>query len=90
MKEAFNKKKAIVTSKLELNIRKIQDLKCCIWIMALYGAANWTLWKVDQKYPERFETLCWNMMEQINWTDHVGNEKVRDEIKKYKNFVLLS
>ena len=44
-----------VQAKLSLR-RKI--LKCYIWSIALYGAENWTLWKVDQKYLESFGMWC--------------------------------
>jgi hypothetical protein len=30
-------------------------LKCHIWLIALYGAENWTLWTVVQIYVESFE-----------------------------------
>jgi hypothetical protein len=53
-KTAFNKKKNLFTSKLELNLRK-KLVKCYIWSIALYGAETWTLRKVDQKYLESFE-----------------------------------
>jgi len=36
-KAAFNKKKNLFTSKLDLNLRK-KLVKCCVWSMALYGA----------------------------------------------------
>jgi hypothetical protein len=48
-KAAFNKKKTIFTSKLDLNLRK-KLVKCYIWSIGLYGAETWTLQKVDQKY----------------------------------------
>ena len=48
-KAAFNKKKALFTSKLDLNLRK-KLVKCYIWSMALYGAETWTLQTADQKY----------------------------------------
>jgi hypothetical protein len=41
-------KKTIFTSKLDLNLRK-RLVNRCICSIALYGAENWTLWKVDQK-----------------------------------------
>ena len=47
-KTAFNKKKTLFTSKLDLNLRK-KLVKCYIWSMALYGAETWTLRAVDQK-----------------------------------------
>jgi hypothetical protein len=36
-KAAFNKKRALFTSKLSLQLRK-KLLKCYIWSIALYGA----------------------------------------------------
>jgi hypothetical protein len=71
-KGAFNKKKTLFTSKIDLNLRK-KPVKCYIWIIALYGAETWTLWKVDQKYLESFEMWCWRRMEKISWSDHVRN-----------------
>ena len=53
-KAAFSKKKALFTSKLDLNLRK-KLIKCYIWSMALYGAETWTLRAADQKYLESFE-----------------------------------
>ena len=47
-KAAFNQKKTLFTSKLDLNLRKKQ-VKCYIWSMALYGAETWTLLVADQK-----------------------------------------
>jgi hypothetical protein len=43
-KAAFNKKKNLFTSKLDLNLRK-KLVKCDIWSMALYGAATWKVLK---------------------------------------------
>jgi hypothetical protein len=57
-KAAFNKKKNLFTSKLDLNLRK-KLVKCCIWSIALYGAETWTHRKMDQKYLESFEMWCW-------------------------------
>ena len=53
-KAAFNKKKNLFTSTLNLNLRK-KLVKCYIWSMALYGAVIWTLRAADQKYLESFE-----------------------------------
>jgi hypothetical protein len=51
---AFTKKKNLFTSKLDLNLRK-KLVKSYNWCTALYGAENWTLRKVDQKYLGNFE-----------------------------------
>jgi hypothetical protein len=53
-KAAFNKKRALFTSTLILELRK-KLVKCYVWSIALYGAETWTLWEVDQKHLENFE-----------------------------------
>jgi hypothetical protein len=63
---ALNKKRALFTSKLDLNFRK----KLVKRYMALYGAETWTIGTVDQKHLESFEMWCWRRMEKISWTDH--------------------
>jgi hypothetical protein len=61
--------------KLNLNLRE-KLVKICIWSFDSYGAENWTLRKVDQKYPESFEMWCCRRMEKISWTDRVINEAI--------------
>ena len=41
-KAAFNKKRTLFTSILDLEWRK-KLVKCYIWSIALYGAETWTL-----------------------------------------------
>jgi hypothetical protein len=72
-KAAFNKKRAVFTKKMNLELRK-KLVKCYIWNTALYGAETWTLRAVDQKHLESFEMWCWRRMEKIGWTDRVRNE----------------
>jgi hypothetical protein len=56
-KAAFNKKRALFTSKLDLKLRKKLG-KCYMWSIALYGAETWTIRAVDQKHLDRFEMWC--------------------------------
>jgi hypothetical protein len=51
---AFNKKRALFTSKLDLGPRK-KLVKCYIWSIALYGAETGTLRAVDQKNLKSLE-----------------------------------
>jgi len=53
-KAAFNKKRALFTSILELKLRK-KLVKCYVWSIALYGAETWTLRAADQKHLESSE-----------------------------------
>jgi hypothetical protein len=61
-KAAFNKKRVLFTSTLELKLRK-KLLKCYIWNIASYGAETWTMRRVDQKPLVSFEMCCWRRME---------------------------
>jgi hypothetical protein len=79
-KAAFNKKRALFTSTLDLELRK-KLVKRCVWSIALYGVETWTLRAVDQKHLESFEMWCWRRMEKISWTDHVRNEDVLLRVK---------
>jgi hypothetical protein len=82
---AFNNKKNLFTSKLDLNLRK-KLVKCYIWSIALYGAETWTLRKIDQKYLESSEMWCWRRME-ISWTDRLRNEEVLHRVKEERNIL---
>jgi hypothetical protein len=83
-KPAFKKKKALFTSKVELNLRW-KLLKYYIWSIVLYVAVKWTLQKVDQKYLESFE-MCWRRIE-ISWTDCVRNEEVLERVEEGRNIL---
>jgi len=82
-KAAFNKKRTLFTSTLDLEFRK-KLVKCYVWRIALYGAETWTLRVMDQKHLECFEMWCWRRMERIIWTDHVRNEEVLLRVKEQR------
>ena len=48
-KATLNKKQALFTSELNLNIKK-KLVNCYILSVNLFGVETWTLQKVDQKY----------------------------------------
>jgi hypothetical protein len=54
-KAAFNKKRTLFTSTLNLELRK-KLVKCYVWSITLYGAETWTLRAVDQKHLESFKS----------------------------------
>jgi hypothetical protein len=85
-KAVFNKKKALFTSKLDLNFWT-KLFKCYIWSTTLYGAENRTLRKTDQKYVESFEMWCCRRMKKTIWTDYVRNE-VLHGVKEVRNILL--
>jgi hypothetical protein len=55
-KAAFNKKKNLFTSTLDLNLKN-KLVKCYIWSIALYGAATWTLQKSGSEIPGKFRKV---------------------------------
>jgi hypothetical protein len=83
-KAAFNKKRTLFTSTLDLELRK-KLVKCYVWSIALYGAETWTLRVIDQKHMESFEMWFWRRMEKISWTDHVRIEEVLLRVKEQRN-----
>jgi len=85
-KAAFNKKKNLFTSKLDLNLRK-RLVMCYVWGIALYGAETWMLRATDQKCLESFEMWCWRRMEKISWTDHVRNKEVILRVNEQRNIL---
>jgi len=85
-KAAFNKKRTLFTSTVDLELRK-KLVKCYIWSIALYGAETCTLRAVDQKHLESFEMWCWMRMVKISCTDHVRNEEVLLRVKEQRNIL---
>jgi len=53
----------------------------------MYGAAIWTLRKVDQKYLESFEMWCRRRMKKVIWTDHVRSEAVLQRATKERKIL---
>jgi hypothetical protein len=64
-KAAFNKKRALFTGTLDLELRK-KLVKCYIWSIAVYGAEIGMLRAVDQRQLESFEMWCWRRVEKIS------------------------
>jgi hypothetical protein len=84
-KAAFNKKRALVTSKMDLELSK-KLANCYIWSIAMHSAETWTLQAVDQKHLESFEMWCWRRM-GISWMEHVRNEEVLLSVKEQRNIL---
>jgi hypothetical protein len=85
-KAAFNKTRALFTSKMELELRE-KLVKWYIWSIALYGSETWTLRAIDHKHLKSFEMLCWRRMEMISRADHVRNGEVLLRVKEQRNIL---
>jgi len=70
-KAAFNKERTLhqqIGLKFKEESRKVLYLdRSCV-----RGAETWTF-RRDQKYLESFEMWCCSWMENISWSDRVGN-----------------
>jgi hypothetical protein len=64
-----------------------QSVNCYIRRIASFGAENWTLRKVEKKYPEIFEMWCSRRMENISSTDQERNEEVLQSITEDRNIL---
>jgi hypothetical protein len=73
---------------LDLNLRKKLE-KNCILSTALCSVGTLSLQKVDQKYLERFDVMCWRRMEKISWTEHARNEEVLQRENDDMNIVQI-
>jgi hypothetical protein len=82
----LNKKKALFTSKMDLELRK-ELVKYYILSIALYGAETWTLRAIDQKHLESVEMWFWRRMKKISWTEHVRIEEVLLRVKEQRNIL---
>jgi hypothetical protein len=85
-KASFNNKRALFTSKIDLQLRN-KPVKCYILSIVLCSAETWTLRAVDQKHLETSEMWCWRRVEKISWTDHVRNGEVSLRVKEQRNIL---
>jgi hypothetical protein len=53
----------------------------------LYVDKTWVVGKVDENYPESFETWCKRRTEKIIWTDCVRNEEVLHRVTEDRNVI---
>jgi len=60
----------LFSSKVGLKLSK-KLLKCYIGYIALYGAATWTLRRINQVYLGSFKMWRCRSMEKIHWIDRV-------------------
>ncbi|XP_049828694.1 uncharacterized protein LOC126267466 [Schistocerca gregaria] len=83
-RKAFLKKRNLLTSSLDLSVRK-SFLKVFVWSVAMYGSETWTINSLDQKRIEAFEVWCCRRMLKIRWVDHIINKEVLNRIGEKRN-----
>ena len=80
-KVKFMERKKILTSKMNLDLRK-RIVKCLVWSVALYASETWTISKTDMKRIEAFEMWIWRKTEKISWTAKVSNSEVLNRVNE--------
>ena len=85
-KAAFMEKKSLLTSKMDLELRK-RIMKSTIWSVALYGAETWTMTKDHRNKLEAFEMWLWRRMLKISWTEKVSNQQVLARIQEERSLL---
>ena len=74
-KDAFNKRKELLTKGLSKKLKK-RMVKILIWPVVLYGCETWTLLEEEIDRLQAFEMWLWRGIEKISWKDRVSNQDV--------------
>jgi len=82
-KAAFNSKKTLVKSKLDLKFRN-NLVSFYIWRIAFIGVETS---ESRSEIPGNFGMWCWRRKEKLSWTDHVKNKEVLQTVKEERNIL---
>lgn len=80
-KEAFNKRKELLTKGLSKRLKK-RMVKILIWPVVMYGCETWTLLEGEIQRLQAFEMWLWRRLEKIPWTDKVSNQEVLRRVEE--------
>ena len=64
--------------------KKKKLIESCIWSVAVYGSATWTVRKNEGRVVNAFETWSWKGMGKLKWTDRITNDEVFQRAKEEK------
>jgi len=62
--------------------KKKKLIESCIWSVAVYGSATWTVRKNEGRVVNAFETWSWKGMGKLKWTDRITNDEVFQRAKE--------
>lgn len=81
-KQAFEKKKTLLTNKnLSITSRK-KFIKTYIWSILLYGCETWAIGKYERERLEAMEMWMWRRMTRTSWIERKRNETILEEIEE--------
>lgn len=86
-KQAFEKKKTLLTNKnLSITSRK-KFIKTYIWSILLYGCETWAIGKYERERLEAMEMWMWRRMTRTSWIERKRNETILEEIEERRNLI---
>src|SRR6476469_4311621 len=78
-KEAFNKRKELLTKSIRVDLRK-RLLKTLVWPVVLYGCETWTMRKEEINHLNAFEMYVWRRMGKVSWIDKRTNDRISSRL----------
>src|SRR6476619_7613271 len=76
-KDAFNKRKDLLTSSIRVDLRKRLG-KTLVWPVVLYGCETWTMRKQEINCLNAFEMWMWRRMGKVSWME-------KGQVNKYSS-----
>ena len=80
-KDAFNKRKELLTKLLSMTLKK-RIVKVLVWPVVLYGCETGTLLQDEINRLEALEVWLWRGLEKISWRDKIRNDEVFEGLRK--------
>src|SRR6478609_8030965 len=85
-KDAFNKRKELLTKSIRVDLRK-RLVKTLVWLVVLYGCETWTMRKEEINRLNAFEIWVWRRMGKVSWMDERTNEQVLSSMNENRSLI---
>ena len=86
-KEAFNRRKELLTQKFSLKLKK-RLVRTLVWSVALYASETWTIRKADAARIEAFEMWVWRRLLKVGWEDRVSNADILIRVQEERSIMI--
>jgi endonuclease/exonuclease/phosphatase family metal-dependent hydrolase len=87
-KDAFNKRKELLTKGLSMTLKK-RMVKVLVWPIVLYGCETWTLLQDEINRLEALEAWLWRGIEKIKWMDKISTERVFEMVNEERCLIRI-
>ena len=85
-KDAFNKRKELLTRSIRVDLRK-RLVKTVVWPVVRYGCETWTMRKEEINRINAFEMWVWRRMGNVSWMDKRTNEQVLSSMNEKRSYL---